>query len=159
MRRCFTLADNFTHIRTQYSYNFNIQIPIFNDTSLVNTCIKNSNPDSSGGRFLVNELQPPFSRVHACLRNVANPRENCRIEDSGYQGTYNLLRFGGQQQLEYDRVFNPLAAASYNKHERSLAEVERPRVEARARNSLRETSFDRVMIHSSCVPQPERFRA
>ena len=86
--------------------------------------------------------------MHADLKNM-------RVEDSGYQGTYNLLRFGGLQQMEYDRVYNPLACKS---EKLDLDKFEKPRNDMRQSNYIPETTFDRVMIHSTCVPNHVQFR-
>lgn len=54
-----------------------------------------------GGERLLNDQNPPFSRVAYV---------NGRLEDSGYQGTFNILRYGGYQLQQYDRSFRPEAS-------------------------------------------------
>ena len=47
---------------------------------------ENNNPNTNDRKFLVNDNLPPFSRVYW---------KNNRLEDSGFQGRWNVLRHGG----------------------------------------------------------------
>ncbi|CAD7947104.1 unnamed protein product [Amoebophrya sp. A25] len=123
---------------------------------------------STEGQHVSNELHPPFSRMHYNLQAG-------RLEDSGLQGRWNSLRFGGYNLQQYDRTYRPdleehITAANKTALARTrsaaatedvsllkkvpLGEYQGKRME-RNRNRVPETSFDRVIFHSTCLKTPQ----
>ncbi|CAD7960735.1 unnamed protein product [Amoebophrya sp. A120] len=114
--------------------------------------------NSTNGDHVSNELHPPFSRVHYDLRTKA-------LEDSGYQGRWNLLRYSSVTQNSFDRSVRPeidaTTVANCGKVKMPLGQyvtdVKKTNNPA-FNNQVHESSFDRVIFHSSCMPDAWRYR-
>eukprot|EP00392_Amoebophrya_sp_AT5.2_P009583 g9611.t1 len=123
--------------------------------------------DATNGRHVSNELHPPFSRVHYNL-------DGGRLEDSGYQGRANLLRYSSVTQSCFDRSFRKDLDDKLTKADNPADRMhDRPQKvsledycgkmkrfnDSAVNNQVRETTFDRVIFHSTCVDgNPAKYR-